>query len=328
MHWQPMMDNHARIYVTGGRTPIGAAIQRELGRQGFANVISDGDRDPDWGDPRQVDAIFDRARPDYVFVAAGASGGIGANQRYPAALMRDNLLVACHVIESAHRHGVKKLLYLASSCSYPKHCPQPMAVASLLTGPLEPTNEAYAVAKLAGITLCQAYRQQYGAPFIVGIPGDAFGPGDDVRPEHSHVITALIRKMHEAKRDRAETVTVWGTGNPRRGFIYVDDLADACLFVMRAYDEATPINLAGPWDVSIREAADIIKEVVGYRGPLRFDPSQPDGMPRKVLDARPLQAMGWAPRVSFRDAIAATYEWYAQQHGGVAPATGLVEASR
>ena len=321
------MDQGSRVYVAGSRTLIGAAIQHALERQSLAAVISDGDQDPDWGDPRQVDAVFDRTRPDYVFVAAGASGGIGANQRYPAALMRDNLLVACHVIESAHRHGVKKLLYLASSCSYPKHGPQPMAVASLLTGALEPTNEAYAVAKLAGMKLCQAYRQQYGAHFIVGIPGDAFGPGDDFHPEYSHVIAALIRKMHEAKRYHTESVEVWGTGSPRRGFIYVDDLADACLFVMRAYDEAVPINLAGPWDVSVREAAQMIKEVVGYRGPLRFDPSQPDGMPIKVLDARPLQAMGWAPRVSFRDAVSATYEWYVQHHADPVATTGLATRS-
>ena len=323
------MERGARVFVAGETTMGGAAIVRELLRQGSTRVVH-APSELDLTDAHQVDAWFAQTKPEYVFVAAGKSGGIHVNQQRPAEFMRDGLLIAAHMIHSAFAHRAQKLLYLGSSCSYPRACAQPMSVALLMTGRLEPTSEPYALAKLAGLTLCQAYRRQYGVPWIAGIPGDAFGPGDDFDPASSHVVAALIRKMHEAKLRHADTVAVWGSGSPRRGFIYVSDLADACLFVMRAYDEAIPINLAGPCDLSIREAAHVIKEVVGYRGQIRFDPSQPDGMPRKVLDARPLQAMGWAPRVSFRDAIAATYEWYAQQHDGAVPPPGLVtlEASR
>ncbi len=245
-------------------------------------------------------------------MAAGKSGGILPNQRYPADLMLDNLLVECNVIRVACQHRVKKLLYLASSCCYPRHCPQPMRVESLLTGSLEPTNEAYAVAKIAGIKLCQAYRQQYGANFIIGIPANAFGPGDDFSPEDSHVIAALIRKMHEAKRKDAPTVDIWGTGTPRREFIFADDLADACLFVMQEYDGTEPINLGGGTDLSIGELAQLTKEVVGYEGELHFDTSRPDGMPLKVLDSSPLMAMGWKPETSFEKALSATFEVFVQ----------------
>jgi GDP-L-fucose synthase len=307
------MEQDARICVAGRTTLIGAAILRELKREGCANIAGEFDEEPDWSDPERVSAFFDRTAPAYVFVAAGKSGGIQANQAFPAELMRDNVLIACSVIESAYRHKVKKLLYLASSCTYPRHCPQPMRVESLLTGALEPTNEAYAVAKIAGITLCQAYRQQYGANFITGIPGDPFGPGDDFHPENAHVVAALIRRMHEAKVRGAPSVQIWGTGNPRREFIFADDLADACLFVMRRYEEAEPINLTGGWDVSIREVAGLIQDVVGYEGQLRFDPSRPDGMPVKVLDASRLAKMGWHPQADLRSALSATYHWFLEQ---------------
>jgi GDP-L-fucose synthase len=226
--------------------------------------------------------------------------------------MIDNLLVACHVINSAYHYGVKKLLYLASSCSYPKDCPQPMHVESLFTGPLEPTNEAYAVAKIAGIKLCQAYRQEYGANFIVGIPANAFGPGDDFSPDNSHVIAALIRKMHEAKVASSASVEIWGTGTPRREFIFADDLADACLFVMQEYDGAEPINLGGGTDLSIAELAELVKEAVGYLGGLRFDTSRPDGMPVKALDSSRLIAMGWRPATPFSTALAVTLSAFLQ----------------
>lgn len=257
-----------------------------------------------------MDAFFARTLPDYVLLAAGKSGGIRANQKYPAELLRNNLLVECHVIHSAYRHGVRKLLYLASSCSYPKHCPQPMRVESLMTGPLEPTNEAYAVAKIAGITLCRAYRQEYGTHFISGIPADAFGPGDDFSPEDSHVVPALIRKMHQAKVLGVESVQVWGTGTPRRECIFAADLADACIFLMREYDGPEPVNLGGGVDLSIKELAELIKDVVGYSGELRFDTSKPDGMPLKVLDSRHLREMGWQSRTPFRSALSATYDWF------------------
>ncbi|MBI1928719.1 NAD-dependent epimerase/dehydratase family protein, partial [Candidatus Poribacteria bacterium] len=220
-------------------------------------------------------------------------------------------------IDSAYRYGVKKLLYLASSCSYPKHCPQPMRPESLMTGPLEPTNEAYAVAKIAGMKLCQAYYQQYGANFITGIPANAFGPGDDFSPGDSHVIPALIRKMHEAKVRGTVSVEVWGTGTPRREFIFADDLADACLFVMREYDDPRfPINLSGSSDLSILELAALVKEVVGYPGELRFDPSKPDGMPLKRLDSSQLSRMGWQPKTPFRAALAMTYQWFLEKKPG------------
>lgn len=309
------IEQDATIYVAGGQTLIGSAILRQLERGGYRNVVDPAD-EPDLTDARQVEALFAQRRPGYVFLAAGRSGGIGANQRYPAEFMRDNLLVDCHVIHSAYHHKTKKLLYLASSCSYPKHCPQPMRIESLLTGPLEPTSEAYAVAKIAGIWLCQAYRQQYGANFIVGIPANAFGPGDDFSPEDSHVIAGLMRKMHEAKVGGAECVEIWGTGTPRREFIFADDLADACIFVMCEYDGVQPVNLGSGSDLSIRELAELLKEVVGYAGRLSFNSGKPDGMPAKLLDSSYLRQLGWQPKTPLRSALLATYEWFLQTEQG------------
>ncbi|MBI3611413.1 MAG: GDP-L-fucose synthase [Nitrospirae bacterium] len=311
------MEKDAKIYVAGGRTMIGAAILRQLEQQGHTNIIRRPGEEPDWTDAHAVDAFFSRTTPDYVFMAAEKSGGIQANQKYPAEFIHDNLLTECHVIHNAYRHGAKKLLYLASSCSYPKHSPQPMRVESLMTGPLEPTNEAYAVAKIAGIQLCRAYRQQYGANFIVGIPANAFGPGDDYSPEDSHVIAALIRRMHEAKISGAASVEIWGSGTPRREFVFADDLADATLFVMREYEDPQPINLGGGSDLSIKELAEQIREVVGFPGELRFDTSKPDGMPLKSLDSGPLRAMGWRAKTPFRPALSATYEGFLQTESAV-----------
>lgn len=310
------MERNSTIYVAGGQTLIGAAILRQMERQGYIiNIIGKSGEEPDLTDGRSVDDFFSRRLFEYVFMAAGKSGGIEANRKYPAELMFDNLLVECHIIHSAYRHGIKKLLYLASSCCYPKHCPQPMHVESLLTGPLEPANEAYAVAKIAGIKLCQAYRQQYGANFIVGIPTNVFGPGDDFSPEDSHVIAALIRRIYEAKLTGKPFVEIWGTGTPRREFIFADDLADACLFVIQRYDGAEPINLGGGTDLSIAELAELVKEVVGYAGELRFDTSRPDGMPLKALDSSRLIAMGWRPATPFRVALAATYDSFLETQG-------------
>jgi GDP-L-fucose synthase len=303
------LDKDVRIYVAGSATLIGAALLSRLQLDGYSDVVGDAP-ELDLTDERAVAAFFLAARPDYVFLAAGRSGGIAANQRYPAELMRDNLLVACNVIHNAWLHGVRKLVYLASSCSYPRLSPQPIPEEAVLTGPLEPTNEAYALAKIAGIKLCEAYRRQYGVCFVSAIPANAFGPGDDFNLEESHVIAALIRKMHEAKiHDRAE-VDVWGSGAARREFIFADDLADACVFVMNHYEGAGPINLGAGADLSIRELAEAIRQTVGYAGRLRFDATKPDGMPRKALDSRKLYRLGWRAEAVFEDALAQTYAWY------------------
>lgn len=303
------MRRDARIFVAGGNTLIGAALLRRLSRQGFTNLCGLTD-EPDLTRADDVEAFFESQRPGFVFLAAGKVGGIAANQKFPADLIHNNLQVLANVIDACHRHAVDKLLYLASSCCYPRLCPQPMRVESLFTGPLEPTNEAYALAKLAGLKMCQAYRQQHGDSFIVGIPANSFGPGDDYNPEDAHVVGALLRRMHEAKLENADAVTVWGTGEPRREFVFSDDLADACLFVMDHYDEPEPVNLGAGRDVSIRELAQMIREIVGFTGQLKFDPSRPDGMPRKCLDGTVLSRLGWKPTTSLRDALAATYQDY------------------
>jgi GDP-L-fucose synthase len=302
----------SKIYVAGGQSLIGAALLGELESQGYGNLLGKYTEGLDLTDPSQVDAYFATTKPEYVFLAAGKSGGIEANRKYPAELMRDNLLTGCHILHSAFRHGVHKLLYLASSCSYPKLCPQPMKEEYLLTGLLEATNEAYALAKISGIKLCQAYRRQYGAPFLCGIPGNAFGPGDDFSEEDSHVIPGLIRRMHEAKQRRAPSFLIWGTGAPRREFIYSRDLAKACILVMKKYEEAEPINLGTGSDISIAELAGLLKEIIDFKGKISFDPSRPDGMPVKLLDSGKLRNLNWKPRTSFRKALEETYQWFLQ----------------
>jgi GDP-L-fucose synthase len=300
----------ACIYVAGGATLVGAALLERLRDAGYRRLAGVPPDEPDLTDARQVEDFFAEARPEYVFLAAGKSGGIRANQTRPAELMLDNLLATAHVIDAARRHGAVKLLYLASSCSYPRHAPQPLRVGDLMTGPPEPTSAAYATAKLAGWQLCAAYRQQYGANFVTAFPADAFGPHDDFSRDGGHVIPALVRKAHEAKVRGEPELTVWGTGTPQREFIYSRDLADACLFVMRRYDGPGPINLGGGTDLSVAEAARAVAEVVGYRGRLRFDASKPDGMPLKALDSGPLRALGWRPSTDFRSALAETYDWF------------------
>lgn len=301
--------------MAGTDTGVGAAIAGALARHGYAAVVGGGEA-VDFTRAAAVDEAFAALAPDYVFVAAGRSGGIGLNQREPAALMRDNLLVAAHTLEAAHRHGVLKLVYLASSCIYPRACAQPMSEAALMTGPLEPTSAPYALAKLAGLTLCDAYRRQHGRPFVAAIAGDSFGPGDDFGEDDSHVVAALIRRMHAARRAGAPAVEVWGTGTARRDFIFVDDLAEACLCVMEHYDAPAPINLGGGGDLSIRELAALIRDVVGYRGELRFDARRPDGAPVKALDGRRLQALGWQRRTPMREALALTYRWFLETGRG------------
>lgn len=294
-----------RVWVAGADTLIGAAIVRALRRAGWEPLAEPAGLDLTAS--AAVDTFFTAARPEYVFVAGGKSGGIRANQKHPATLMLDNLLLAANVISAAHRHGAHKLLYLASSCTYPRLAAQPMQPAALLTGPLEPTNEAYAVAKLAGLKLCQAYAQEHGAPFITAIPANPFGPGDDYDLEDAHVIGALLHRMHLAHQAGAPEVEIWGTGKPQREFIYADDLADACLFVMQRYAEVEPINLGAGQAYSIAELAEQVRAVVGYSGALRFNPAKPDGMPIKVLDSGPLRDLGWQPRTPFPAALVATY---------------------
>lgn len=305
------MERRAPIYVAGGQTLIGSALLRRLVSQGFSNIVGRPPGEPNLCSAAAVDDFFRRARPQYVIFAAGKSGGIQANRSNPADLMLDNLLAQTHVIDAAHRHGVTKLLYLASSCSYPKLCPQPMQVTSLWSGPLEPTNDAYATAKLAGITLCLAYARQHGDNFIAGIPANAFGIDDDFSPDGGHVIPALIGRIHQAKVESRPSVTIWGTGTPRREFIFADDLADACLFVLSQYNETqTPINLGCGMDLTIRETAERIRDVVGYCGELVFDASKPDGMPLKSLDSTVLTRMGWRSRTSLVAALHETYDAY------------------
>jgi GDP-L-fucose synthase len=304
------VDKTDRIYVAGSETVVGKAVLRQLAAGGYLNVIDNSSEEPDLTDRAKVDAYFGTMRPNCVFVAAGKSGGIGANQKYPVDLMLNNLLIQCQIIRSAQIHGTRKLLYFASSCAYPRSCPQPMQVRSLMTGPLESTSEAYAIAKIAGIKLCQAYQQQYGADMISAIPGDVFGPGDDFGLEDSHVIAALIRKMHKAKVFGTATVEVWGSGSPRREFIFADDVADAAIFLMENYSSPTPINVGTGVDTSIRDIAELIQKVVGYNGQLRFDPTKPDGMPLKALDSSELMAMGWRPKVSLQRGLEETYRWF------------------
>lgn len=303
------MQKSARIFIADNHGLIGDAIRRRLRDDGFENILGDSGK-PSLIDARELQEFFSRTLPEYVFAVGGKSGGIGANQKLPADLILDNLLVDCHVIDNAYRCAVKKLLYMGSSCCYPRACLQPMQVSSLMTGVLESTNEAYATAKLAGIKLSQAYRQQHGVDTITAIPANVFGPGDDFGVEDSHVIAALMVKMHQAKLLQNDHVDVWGSGAPRREFIYVGDVADAAIFLMNNYSSPVPINLGSGSDASIREIAELIKEVVGYSGELRFDPKKPDGMPLKSLDSTELFALGWQPQVPLRLGLEKTYQWY------------------
>lgn len=306
------MNTHSRIYVAGGRTLLGQALLRRLRARGFTHLVGIGAEEPDLTVRAQVEDFFAETRPDYVFLAAGRSGGIALNRSHPAELMLDNLLVTAHVLDAAHTNGVKKLVYLASSCSYPREAPQPLRVESLFAGPLEPTNAAYATAKLAGWQLARAYRQQYGDRFLTAIPANSFGPHDDFAPDSGHVIPALLRRCHEAKRLGEPRLTIWGTGTPRREFVYADDVADACLFLMERYDDDAPINLGSGESLSIAGVARAVAGVVGYEGELVFDAAQPDGMPLKMLDTAPLRALGWRPSTDFRSALTETYHWFLQ----------------
>ena len=293
-----------RVYVAGHRGMVGAALVRRLPKRG-AEVVT-ADRSLDLRDQAAVTRWFAQERPDAVIVAAAKVGGILANTSFPAEFLYDNLMIEANLIEAARRHGAAKLLFLGSSCIYPRLAPQPISEDALLTGPLEPTNEWYAVAKIAGVKLCQAYRRQYGCDFIAAMPTNLYGPGDDYDLATSHVIPAFIRKAHEARKSGG-AMTVWGSGAPRREFLHADDLADACLFLLERYSGEAPINVGFGEDIAIAELAALVAEVVGFTGEIAFDRDKPDGTPRKLLDSARLRAMGWRPRIALRDGIAEAY---------------------
>jgi len=304
------MDIRARIHVAGHRGLVGSAIVRRLLAEGADNLILRTHDELDLTEQAQVDAFFATEKPEYVFLAAARVGGIHANETYPAEFIRDNLAIQTNVIHSAWKHGVKKLLFLGSSCIYPRDCPQPIKEEYLLTGPLESTNAWYAVAKIAGLKMCQAYRKQYGFDAICAMPTNLYGPGDNFDAENSHVVPALIRRLHEAKVRGDRQVVIWGSGKPLREFLYVDDLADALLHLMRHYDGDGIVNIGSGDEVSVAELARIIAEAVGYRGDFVFDGSKPDGTPRKLLDASRLLAQGWMPKTGLVAGIARTHGWF------------------
>ena len=304
------MNKDSSIFVTGARGLVGSAICRALPERGFGRVLAPSRSSLDLRDRTAVDRFFAAERPDYVFMAAAKVGGIVANDSYPADFIRDNLEIQTNVIDAAYRAGTRKLCFLGSSCIYPRLAPQPLQESSLLTGPLEPTNQWYAVAKIAGIKMCQAYALQHGFNAISVMPTNLYGPGDSFDLQTSHVLPALLRKFHAAKETGSKDVTVWGSGTPRREFLFVDDLADALYFLMERYDSPDIINVGWGEDVTIAELAQLISDVVGFRGALVFDRSKPDGTPRKLLDVGKITALGWQPRTRLRDGIRKTYDWY------------------
>ena len=302
------------IFVAGHRGLAGSAIVRELRGHGYANLVTRTRAEVDLADRAAVRRFFEEVRPAVVVVAAAKVGGIRANNDFPVEFLLENLKVQNNVIEAAADFGAAKLLFLGSSCIYPKFAPQPIREDALLTGALEPTNEAYALAKIAGIRLCQAYARQYGRNFISAMPTNLYGPGDNFDLSNSHVLPALLRKVHEAKQRGDASVPVWGTGTPRREFLHVDDLASACRFLLENYDSPEIVNVGCGEDVSIRDLAEMVREVVGYEGGLAFDPTQPDGTPRKLLDVSRLKQLGWAPQIPLRAGLQQTYDWYCREH--------------
>ncbi len=305
------MNAPARVYVAGHRGLVGSAIQRRLAGEDV-DVLTATREQLDLRDQAAVNYWFRASRPDYVYLVAGTVGGILANATRPAEFIYDNMLIHATVVHAAHVYGVKKLLYLGSSCIYPRECGQPMTEEQLLTGPLEPTNEAYAVAKIAGIKLCQAYRRQYGSNFISAMPTNLYGPNDNFDLASSHVLPALIRKFHDAKVSGGREVTIWGTGSAKREFLHVDDLADACVFLMAHYEEDRHINVGTGEDLSIGELASLVRDIVYPDASLAFDVSKPDGTPRKLLDVSRLHALGWRHRTALREGIESTYRWFLQ----------------
>lgn len=306
------MEPNSRIFVAGHRGLVGSAIVRNLESAGYTNLVLRSRTELDLLDQAAVERFFASAKVDYVINAAAKVGGILFNKMYQADFLYENLMTSLNIVHSAARHGVKKLLYLGSSCIYPRQAPQPIIESALLTGPLEPTNEGYALAKIAGLKLCEKYREQYGKNFISAMPTNLYGVGDNFHPEHSHVIPGMMRRFHQAKLDGAPAVTIWGTGKPRREFLYVDDLAEAVRLLMLKYEDTQTINIGTGEDVTILELAEIIRDVVQYPGEIQLDPSKPDGMMRKVLDVSKLRSLGWKPVTGMRDGLARTYQWALQ----------------
>jgi GDP-L-fucose synthase len=305
------VDRSGRIFVTGHKGLVGSAIARRLKTEGYEQLLTATREELDLRDQASVNHWFRSHRPDYVFLAAGTVGGILANSTRPAEFIYDNMMIHGTVVHAAHLYGVKKLLYLGSSCIYPRDAPQPMKEEALLTGPLEPTNEPYAIAKIAGIRLCRAYRTQYGCDFISAMPTNLYGPGDNFDLSSSHVIPALIRRFDDARIAGDSQVSIWGSGMPRREFLHVDDLADACVFLMKHYSDSAHINVGTGEDITIRALAELIRDVVCPGVGLAFDTSKPDGSPRKLLDVTRLHQLGWRHRISFADGLRSTYEWFA-----------------
>jgi len=316
------MDRKSRIFVAGHRGLVGSAIVRHLRSGGFENLILRSRSETDLTSREAVESLFAQQQPEYVFLAAAKVGGILANSTYPADFIRDNLAIQLNVIDAAWRYGVKKLEFLGSSCIYPKSAPQPIKEEYLLTGPLEPTNEWYAIAKIAGIKLCQAYRAQYGFNAISLMPTNLYGPGDNFDLQNSHVLPALIRKFHHARVESQPEVVVWGTGSPKREFLHADDLASAAVFLMQHYNEPDIINVGTGEDITIAELAQLVSQAVGFEGTLTFDTTKPDGTPRKLLDVSRLHALGWHHKIALNDGIRSTYNWYLQN----TEATRLVAA--
>ncbi|CAN5670547.1 GDP-L-fucose synthase [soil metagenome] len=304
------MEISDRVFVAGGRGLVGSALIARLREEGFRDILAPTSAELDLRNPILTRAWFERERPTHVFLAAAKVGGIRANQAYPAEFIGDNLAIGQSVIDAAYRAGVQKLVFFGSSCIYPKLAPQPIREESLLTGPLEPTNEPYAIAKIAGLKTCQAYRRQYGFNAICLMPTNLYGPRDNFDPLDSHVLPGLLRRFHEAKHDTQEEVVVWGTGTPRREFLYAPDLAEAALFLARQYNEIDPLNVGTGEEVTIRELAETIARIVGYEGRIAFDPTHPDGTPRKLLDVSKLHAYGWRHKTDLEEGLRKTYAWY------------------
>ncbi|MCG7385004.1 GDP-L-fucose synthase [Paenibacillus sp. ACRRY] len=304
------MEKHKKIYIAGHRGLVGSAIERVLREHGYTAILTRTSSELDLRDHQAVDEFFASEQPDFVFLAAAKVGGIVANNDYPADFIRDNLLIQTNVIDASYRYGAEKLLFLGSTCIYPKMAPQPLKEEYLLTGELEPTNKAYAVAKIAGITMCQSYNRQYGTRFISVMPTNMYGPNDNFDLNTSHVLPALLRKFHEAKIHSLPTVEVWGSGSPLREFLHADDLADACIFLMNQYEESEIINVGVGKDISIKDLALLIRSIVGYEGEIVFDTSKPDGTPRKLVDVTKIKRLGWSARVDLEEGIRSIYDAY------------------
>ena len=302
------MEKESKIYVAGHRGMVGSALVRCLTQAGYTNLVVRTSKELDLREQAAVATFFEEEQPEYVLLAAAKVGGIHANNTYPADFLLDNLRLQNNVIEQSYRHRVRKLLFLGSSCVYPKMCPQPIRETYLLTGELEPTNEAYAIAKIAGIKLCESFRRQHGSNFISAMPTNLYGPGDNYDLENSHVLPAMLRKFHEAKLQGQPSVEIWGSGTPRREFLHVDDLATACLHLMLHYDEASLVNVGTGEDLTILELAELVREVTGYTGEISLNASRPDGTPRKLLNVSRLRALGWEPRIELREGITRVYQ--------------------